>query len=56
MDKISNKYITGSSGCKMSHINLLHKYNNIKEISNKEYLMINEDDVFFDFQGIELRR
>jgi hypothetical protein len=48
IDKISNKYITGSSGCKMSHINLLHKYNNIKDISNKEYLMIIEDDVFFD--------
>ena len=56
MNKISNKYIIGSSGCKMSHMNLLQKYNNIfsantnvkSNLHNYEYLMIIEDDACFD--------
>ena len=56
MNKISNKYIIGSSGCKMSHMNILQKYNNIfnassnsnTNLNNYEYLMIIEDDACFD--------
>ena len=54
MNKISNKYIIGSSGCKMSHMNLLQKYDTILNsnsshtLNNCEYMMIIEDDACFD--------
>ena len=43
MNKISNKYIIGSSGCKMSHMNILQKYNNIFNASSKKALSYSID-------------
>ena len=48
MNISSNKYIIGSSGCKMSHVALLEKYKNAYSLYNQEYLFIIEDDAFFD--------
>jgi GR25 family glycosyltransferase involved in LPS biosynthesis len=38
------EYLKSATGCKMSHLEVLKKYKNIK----KEYLMILEDDIVFE--------